>query len=133
MVEQRIARGREAAGREAVWPPPGGGRPALTWPVGVAGLGRSIGERLRAWALADVGPGRLVPWLAIAFGIGTIFYFTADREPELWAAATLFAVAVVGSIAARNRAIAFPIMLALAAASAGFLAATAKQALIAHP
>ncbi len=98
-----------------------------------AALRGRIGERLRAWALADVGPGRLVPWLAIAFGFGIVLYFTADHEPEPWAAACLFAVAVVGTVLVRNRAIAFPLVLALAAASAGFLTATAKRALIAHP
>ncbi len=128
MVDQSIARGREAT-----WRPAPAGRPAWTWPDGLRGIARPIGERLRAWALADVGPGRLVPWIAIAFGVGIIFYFTADREPEPWAAASLFVAAVVGTVLARNRAIAFPLMLALAAASAGFLTATAKRALIAHP
>ena len=128
MVEQSIARGREAT-----WRPGPGARPVWAWPDGLRGVARPIGERLRAWALADVGPGRLVPWLAIAFGFGIILYFTANHEPEPWAVASLFAVAVVGAILARNRAIAFPLVLALAAASAGFLTATAKRALIAHP
>ncbi len=128
MVDQSIARGREAT-----WRPAGaGGRPVWTWPD-VAGAARPIGQRLRAWALADVGPGRLVPWLAIGFGLGIILYFTADREPQLWAAATVFLVAVVGVVLARNRAVAFPLTLAIAAASAGFLTVTAKRALIAHP
>jgi competence protein ComEC len=128
VVDQSIARGREA-----VWQPAGGRRPAWAWPDGLGGLARPIGERLRTWALADVGPGRLVPWLAIAFGLGIILYFTADREPSPWAAATAFVVALVGALLTRNRAIAFPLALALAAASAGFLTATAKRAFIAHP
>jgi competence protein ComEC len=99
----------------------------------LAGLARPVGERLRAWALADVGPGRLVPWLAIGFGFGIILYFTADHEPHLWAAALLFAAAVAAAVVARNRTIAFPLALAAAAVSAGFLTATAKRALIAHP
>jgi len=128
MVDQRIARGREAT-----WRPAPGARPAWAWPIGPAGLVRPIGQQLRAWALADVGPGRLVPWIAIAFGFGIILYFTADREPEPWAAASLLAASVVGTVLARNRAIAFPLVLAIAAASAGFLTATTKRALIAHP
>jgi competence protein ComEC len=127
MVDHSIARGREAT-----WRPAAGGKP-VAWPDGLRGLARPIGERVRAWALADVGPGRLVPWLAIAFGFGIILYFTADREPEPWAAASLFVVAVAGAVLARNRAVAFPLALAVAAASAGFLTATAKRALIAHP
>jgi competence protein ComEC len=133
MVERRSTRGREAAGREAVWRPAGaGGRPAWAWPD-IAGVARPIGERLRAWALVDVGPGRLVPWLAIAFGVGIILYFAAEREPQPWAAATLFCATVAAAILARNRAVAFPLTLAVAAASAGFLTATAKRAFIAHP
>ena len=60
-----------------------GRRPAWTWPDSLAWHLQRFAERLRQWALADVGPGRLVPWLAIAFGCGCILYFTADREPEL--------------------------------------------------
>ncbi len=82
MADRSIARGRKTTWRPAAGP----SRPLWAWPDGLAGLARPIGERLRAWALADVAPGRLVPWLAIAFGVGIIIYFTADREPELWAA-----------------------------------------------
>ena len=85
MVEQGRSRGRDTTWRP--WPG-AGDRPMPAWPD-VAGLARPLGERLRAWALADVGPGRLVPWLAIAFGFGIILYFTADREPQLWAASLL--------------------------------------------
>ena len=38
------------------------------------------------WAAAEVAPGRLVPWLPVAFGFGIVLYFTADREPSWWAA-----------------------------------------------
>ncbi len=128
MVEQSRVRGREA-----VWRPTAGGRPSLAWPGGLAGWARPIGERLRAWALADVGPGRLVPWLAIGFGAGIILYFAADHEPQAWAPALVLVAAIVAAIVARNRSVAFPIALAAAAVSAGFLTATAKQAWIAHP
>src|SRR5687767_5526477 len=133
VVDQSIARGQDTAGGEAVWQPAGSRRPAWAWPDSLRGLARPIGERLRAWALADVGPGRLVPWIAIAFGVGIILYFTADREPQLWAAASFFVAALAGAILARNRGIAFPLIVALAAASAGFLTAKAKRAIIAHP
>ena len=45
--------------------------------------------RVRDWALVEVGPGRLVPWLAVAFGCGIVVYFAAEREPALWAAIAL--------------------------------------------
>jgi competence protein ComEC len=122
-----------ARGRAATWRPAAPGKPMVAWPVGLAGWARPVGERLRAWALADVGPGRLVPWLAVAFGLGIILYFTADREPALWAAAALFVGIATAAVLARRRAVAFPLAVAVAAASAGFLAATAKRAWIAHP
>jgi competence protein ComEC len=125
--------GRTAGGRTAAWPPASGGRPARAWIDGLAARSRPISERLKAWALADAGPGRLVPWLAIAFGIGIILYFSAAREPQVWAAFGLTALAVVGTIVARNRPIAFPVALVFAAVSAGFLVASAKRTLIAHP
>ena len=37
--------------------------------------------------------GRLLPWLPVAFGLGIVIYFTAEREPALWAALALAAVA----------------------------------------
>jgi competence protein ComEC len=128
MVDRNRSRGRETA-----WQPAAGRRPLPVWPDALAGLVRPIGERLRAWALADVGPGRLVPWLAIAFGIGIILYFTADREPQLWAAALLFIAAFVVACVARNRPVGFPLALALAAMAAGFATATAKRVVIGHP
>jgi competence protein ComEC len=127
MSEQRSARGRVATW----WP--ARRRPGLTWPDELADLARRLAERLRTWALADIGPGRLVPWLAIAFGAGIVLYFTADREPSLWAALALFVGTAAAAIAARRRPLAFPLALAIAAAAAGFTTATAKRVLIAHP
>jgi hypothetical protein len=87
MADQNRSRGRAA-----VWRPWGaaGRRPALAWPENLAGFARRLAQRIREWMLAEVAPGRLVPWLAIAFGCGIVVYFTADREPELWAAVALF-------------------------------------------
>lgn len=36
-------------------------------------------ETISAWAVAEVAPGRLMPWLPVAFGLGIAVYFTADR------------------------------------------------------
>ena len=82
MVEQDRARGRAEAWRP--WVPPwvaAGRRPALAWPNGLSDFARRVVERVRAWVAVEVGPGRLVPWLAIAFGCGVAIYFAIDREP----------------------------------------------------
>ncbi len=65
-----------------------------------------------------LAPGRLVPWLAIAFGSGIVVYFTAEREPALWAASLLVVATVVLAVLARHRPVAFPVMLGIAAAAA---------------
>src|SRR6476620_3146655 len=109
MVDPARARGRETA-----WEPAAGSRPILPWPL--ADWARLFAKRLWLWVLADVGPGRLVPWLAIAFGFGIVIYFTAAREPALWAAAVLFGIACAAAYGARQRPIAFPFALAFAAA-----------------
>ena len=78
MVEPARSRGRTAA-----WRPWGtaGHRPAPQWLDGLADILRRAAQRLREWAWSRLHPGRLVPWLAIAFGSGIVVYFTADREP----------------------------------------------------
>ena len=55
-------------------------------------------EHLRKWALADVGPGRLIPWLPIAFGTGIVIYFSADREPAWWALAAGWPLCVLAAM-----------------------------------
>ena len=42
--------------------------------------------RIREWAAQELTNGRLLPWFAVAYGAGVILYFTAEREPALWAA-----------------------------------------------
>ena len=61
MADQSRSRadGKRRGGRRA----PAAGRPGHGR-MACAALARRVGERLRDWALADVGPGRLVPWLA---------------------------------------------------------------------
>src|SRR5580693_1954544 len=44
-------------------------------------------EKLREWVRAEAGPGRLLPWVPVAFGTGIAFYFAADHEPVLAVAA----------------------------------------------
>src|SRR6516162_9533967 len=81
MVEQSRSRGRAEAWRPWI---AAGRRPALAWPQGLTDFARRAAQRVREWTAAEVAPGRLVPWLAIAFGCGTIIYFAVecDREPR---------------------------------------------------
>jgi competence protein ComEC len=134
MVEQGGARGRAATWRprSLSWPVAGGG-PGLVWPEGLANFARGAARRTREWVTAEVGPGRLVPWLAIAFGGGIVAYFSVDREPAPWAAAGLLTTLIVAAILLRNRPFAFPAALGFAAIAAGFATATIKRAIIAHP
>jgi competence protein ComEC len=124
-----MAEPERSRGRAAVWRPwvAAGRRYAPEW------LDRLNDFLGRAWAIAEAGPGRLVPWLAIAFGFGVVIYFTADREPSAWAAAILLAAAIIAAILARHRPVAFPLLVGLAAIAGGFTAATLKRSIIAHP
>src|SRR3954471_8744830 len=118
----RIATWDEATRRRAV-------AVASRWPD----LGRTVADRLRDWAIAETGPGRLLPWLPVAFGLGIAIYFAAEREPAWWAAVALAVVCAGGAIAARRHAIAFPVLLAAAAVASGFALATLKTLRISHP
>jgi len=109
------------------------GRRESAWPVRVPrGFGEAA-ESIRAWFVAEVAPGRLMPWLPIAFGTGIVLYFTAEREPNLLAAGALFAGLSLAAVLARRRPVAFPLLLGLAAIAAGFATATLRSARIAHP
>ncbi len=130
MVEP--ARSREQAQTWRPWTA-AGRRPMPQWLDRWADLLGRAAARIRHWALAEVGPGRLVPWLAVAFGAGVIVYFSVEREPALWAAIALVAATIVAAILLRHRPVAFPAALGIAAAAAGFATATAKRAIIAHP
>src|SRR5260370_17104310 len=88
MVEQSRSRGRAEAWRPWI---AAGRRPALAWPQSLRDFARRAAQRVREWATAEVAPGRLVPWLAIAFGCGTIIYFAVEQGPPPWAAAFLLA------------------------------------------
>src|SRR5207249_9048243 len=101
--------------------------------AGLTDFARRAAQRIQEWTAAEVAPGRLVPWLAIAFGCGTIIYFAAEREPAPWAAAVLFSATMLAAILCRHRPFAFPITVGVAAVAAGFATATVKREIIAHP
>jgi competence protein ComEC len=113
-----------------------------TWPVGGAqwgwkgvwpDIGFAVPTRVRAWAAAEIGAGRLFPWFAVAFGAGIVLYFAADHEPAWWAALSAAAVAAIAAVLLRRRPLAFVLALGFFAVAAGFAVATIKAALIEHP
>src|SRR5712692_10247232 len=130
MVEQGRSRGRAEAWRPWI---AAGRRPALAWPQSLRDFARRAAQRVREWATAEVAPGRLVPWLAIAFGCGTVIYFAVEREPAPWAAALLLAATVAAAILCRHRPFALPATVGIAAVAAGFATASIKREIIAHP
>ena len=108
-------------------------RAGITLPEWLTDRNAGLRQLLSQWSLAEVAPGRLVPWLAVAFGIGIVGYFTADREPAWWAAVALAFVGVAIAILARHRPIGFPLALCFAAIAAGFATATLRTQRVAHP
>jgi competence protein ComEC len=108
-------------------------RREFAWPAWASRAARGLAERLRQWGIAEIAPGRLMPWLPIAFIAGVAAYFTAEQEPSLAAALLLVAACILAAFAARRRALAFPLLLGVATAVAGFATATLKSARVAHP
>jgi competence protein ComEC len=105
----------------------------VVWPAGAANALGSAREVIQRWLASDVAAGRLLPWIPIAFGFGVVIYFTAGTEPSLIAAAALTAVLVLAAFFARERPVAFPLLVAAASVAAGFAVVTARSAYIAHP
>ncbi len=92
-----------------------------------------LSRQAAQWAIAEVAPGRLLPWLPVAYGFGIVAYFTAQREPVWWAAVVAALAAGAVAFRARRSAIGYPLALAVAAVAAGFATATLKTLAIAHP
>ncbi len=126
---QSQAQSQAAAGTRT-WPV-GGARPAGSgfWPRSEF----AVPARLREWAMAEVGAGRLLPWFAVAFGTGIVLYFTAEREPAAWAVSALAVAGAIPVVLLRRRPVAFVVALGFFAVFAGLAVATLKTALIAHP
>ncbi|MET0538963.1 MAG: competence protein ComEC, partial [Xanthobacteraceae bacterium] len=80
---------------------PAAGRAIGAWPGfldPVRDLVRRAAGRIRSWALAELGAGRLIPWIAIAFGCGILVYFSIDQEPAPWATLLLLCLAVAVAV-----------------------------------
>ncbi|HUL90243.1 MAG TPA: ComEC/Rec2 family competence protein [Pseudolabrys sp.] len=135
MARQNSNRGNSRAGAKT-WAPglDAAGRPAgLLLPDGVANAAGWLRGLVSQWAAAEVAPGRLMPWLPVAFGFGVVVYFTADHEPAWWASSMLALGGISVTFLARRRPIAFPLSLGFAACTAGLAIATVQSARIAHP
>lgn len=92
-----------------------------------------FGAHLKALIALEVAPGRLLPWLPVGFGTGVILYFTASREPALWAASVVAVFTVVLAFMVRHRTVAFAYALAVGSIASGFATATLRTSSIAHP
>lgn len=94
-------------------------------PIDADGL-RALFGGARAWLLErladEAEAGRPALWTPVAFGIGVIVYFTAENEPELWAALALAVAGVAAVVLARRRFVGLGLAIGLAAAASGFLA-----------
>jgi hypothetical protein len=58
-----VAGQSRAQGRVGTWPRPGTAGAAAPWLVLVGGLAGPLAAKLREWAVVEVAPGRLMPWL----------------------------------------------------------------------
>ncbi|MGA2567660.1 MAG: ComEC/Rec2 family competence protein [Pseudolabrys sp.] len=102
-------------------------------PEGFADPAAWFGRLLSQWAIAEVAPGRPMPWLAVSYGLGIVVYFTADRELAWWAAVTLALAAIVVAIMARRRVIGSTLAFGFAASATGFATGTLRTEIVAHP
>ncbi|MGE0566131.1 MAG: ComEC/Rec2 family competence protein [Pseudolabrys sp.] len=118
-----VAAGIDAARRRA----------GAALPAGLAQTTLGWRAALAQSFVSEFAPGRLTPWLPVAFGAGIVIYFSAPREPLWWATMALATALCVVAFLARRRFVAFAVALTVATVAAGFAAAAIKAALIAHP
>src|ERR1700753_1552687 len=119
-----------AQGVADTWPPRGAAPDAIALPSPPRAWSHLL-ERLRAWARAEAGAGRLLPWVPVAFGAGIALCFTAPREPVL--IVTIIAAMACSAVASRARRDRFFVAaVMLAAVACGFAIATWKTARVAH-
>jgi competence protein ComEC len=127
MAEQGGGRVREIA---TTWPPRGAAQAGGFAPAGLE-LWTTLVAKLRSWARAEAGAGRLLPWVPVAFGAGIAVYFSADHEPVL-PVAVVTAIILCAAAFLLRRWRYFPVAVLTAAAAAGFAAATFRTAHLAH-
>ncbi|MBU6458405.1 MAG: ComEC/Rec2 family competence protein [Bradyrhizobium sp.] len=124
-------RGRARRGGHAeTWPQPGAAQARGLAPSGL-GVWPALTAKLREWIEVEVGAGRLMPWVPVAFGVGIALYFTADHEPVRWVTAIAAALWGAAAFSLRRHRI-FPVMVLTAAVAAGFAVATWRTAIVGH-
>ncbi len=134
MVEQDPHSGRRARAKALAAAVDAARRRAgLALPEGVIAATDRLSRGAADWIAAELAPGRLMPWLPVAFGFGIVLYFTAGREPALWAALAAAAFGVALTVWARRSVVGLPLALGFAAIACGFAAATLQTARLAHP
>src|SRR5665213_3636027 len=102
MAERGRSPGR-TQGFAGTWPPRGAAQAGGFAPSGFTAWS-SLAARLREWAAAEAGAGRLLPWVPIAYGAGIAFYLSADHEPVASVAAvTAAAFGAAGFLLRRQR------------------------------
>ena len=80
---------------------------------------------------AEAGPGRLLPWIPVAFGAGIAVYFAAAHEPVLWVVGPVTVLVVLAAIVLRRTRV-FVALALIAALFAGFACATWRTMRVAH-
>ncbi|WP_458760867.1 ComEC/Rec2 family competence protein [Afipia sp. TerB] len=122
-------RPRGHAGKAITWPPRAAVRATDT--ASNASIWQSFNDTLRNWIRAETGPGRVLPWVPVAFGAGVALYFAADHEPFVSVIVPVALALCVAALLARRWRL-FPLIVMLAAMATGFAAATLKTARVAH-
>ena len=117
-------------GQATTWPPRDAAR-AGSAVESEAGFAASWIELAKSWLRAEAGPGRLLPWVPVAFGAGIALYFAAEREPVASVTVATAITLCIAAFLARRHPI-FPAVVMVAALSAGFATATLKTARVAH-
>jgi len=120
---------RPRAGRQAAVL---GGKTSAEWGGWAGEFAEDLAARLAGALWAEADAGRLVPWLAVVFGIGVLLYFAAPAEPSL--AASIFLTVVLGAVAwaCRERTVLFAAAIAMATAAGGFTTGCVRAALVEH-
>jgi competence protein ComEC len=121
---------RQAQGIAGTWPPRGATQGGVLAPSPTR-LWTSFLERVRAWARAEAGAGRLFPWVPVPFGGGIALYFTATHEPVL-SVSVVTALALCAAAFLLRRSRFFAAAVIVAATAAGFATATVRTACVAH-
>jgi len=119
-----------AQGIADVWPPRGAGQAGGALAAGRAAWPPLV-AKLRAWLRAEAGAGRLLPWVAVAFGGGIALYFSADHEPVPWVTALAALALCAGAFLLRRHRL-FVTAVMIAALAAGFAVATSRTARVGH-